>query len=215
MLTHKQLFANMMNAQNSTGPQGDANKRKVSLNSLKHGFAGQTCFVPEHEREDYIAHFKSFRAEYKPATPTEQFMVQSLAELSWSTQQIRAMSNNIISLLGTKSSPRETGSEATDFTLAQAANVSEHLKEINLLGIYEQRKQRLFNSTRRELLQIQTDRKLAEKEELETASPIRKATKQAFQPWQPAEDGFACSIEELDRYISRADRLKMYSGGAK
>jgi hypothetical protein len=144
---HQKLIADLANAQNSTGPKSDANKRKVSLNSLTHGFAGQTCFVPEHEREAYIAHFQSFGAEWKPKGPTEQYMVQSLAELSWSVQQIRAVVNNIMSLSGTKSSPRDTGAEGTDFTLAQAANVSEHLKELNLLGIYEQRKHRLFNST--------------------------------------------------------------------
>ena len=215
MLSQKQYMANLLNAQMSTGPQSDANKRKVSLNSLVHGFAGQTCFVPEHEREAYIAHFQSFRAEWKPKGPTEQYMVQSLAELSWSVSQIRAMANNIMSLLGTKSSPRETGSENTDFTLAQAANLSEHVKELNLLGIYEQRKHRLIVSTRRELVQMQTDRKAQEKEELTLAAEIRKATKQAFQPWQPEEDGFACSVEEIDRYISLAERLKTFTGGAK
>ena len=215
MISNKQYMANLLNAQMSTGPQSDANKRKVSLNSLTHGFAGQTCFVPEHEREAYIAHFQSFRAEWKPKGPTEQYMVQSLAELSWSTQQIRAVVNNIMSLLGTKSSPRDTGSEGTDFTLAQAANISEHLKELNLLGIYEQRKHRLFNSTRRELIQMQKDRKLAEQEELSLAAQIRKATKQAFQPWQPEDDGFACSIEEIDRHINRTERLKTFTGGAK
>ena len=215
MLSTKQLIANLANAQNSSGPKSDANKRKVSLNSLTHGFAGQTCFVPEHEREAYCAHFQSFRAEWKPKGPTEQYMVQSLAELSWSTQQIRAVVNNIMSLLGTKSSPRDTGSEGTDFTLAQAANISEHLKELNLLGSYEQRKHRLFNSTRRELIQMQKDRKLAEQEELSLAAQIRKATKQAFQPWQPEEDGFACSLEEIDRYINRTERLKGLAGGAK
>lgn len=211
MLTNKQLIANLLNSQNSTGPQSEAGKRKVSLNSLKHGFAGQTCFVPEHEREAYIEHFQSFRAEYKPKGPTEHFMVQSLAELSWSTQQIRAMANNIITLLGTLSSPRETGAEETDFSFAQAANLDSHLKELNLLGIYEQRKQRLFNTTRRELLQIQTERKQSETEELATASKIRTADKS----WHPAQDGFVCSVEEIDRYIARNERLKTFTGGAK
>ena len=215
MISTKQLIANLANAQNSTGPKSDANKRKVSLNSLTHGFAGQTCFVPEHEREAYIAHFQSFRAEWKPKGPTEQYMVQSLAELSWSVSQIRAMANNLMSLLGTKSSPRETGSEGTDFTLAQAANLSEHVKELNLLGIYEQRKHRLIVSTRRELVQMQTDRKAQEKEELTMAAEIRKATKQAFQPWQPEEDGFACSLDEIDRHIARTERLRTFTGGAK
>ena len=214
-MTNKQRQANRENAKRSTGPKSDAGKRKVSLNSLVHGFAGQTCFVPEHEQEAYMKHFQSFRAEYKPQGPTEQFMVQSLAELSWSSQQIRAVANNLLSLIGTKSSPRETGSAELDFTLAQAANMPGHVKELNLLGIYEQRKQRLFNATRRELQQIQSDRKRAEKEELEEASQIRKATKMTFPSWHPAEDGFACSIEEIDRYIARTERLSMLAGGAK
>ena len=215
MISNEQLNANIRNSQKSTGPKSDSAKRKVSLNSLKHGFAGQTCFVPEHEREAYMAHFQSFRTECKPQGPTEEFMVQSLAELSWSVSQIRAVTNNIMSLLGTKQSPRETGAEGTDFTLAQAANLSEHVKELNLLGIYEQRKHRLIVSTRRELVQMQTDRKLSEKEELTVAAQIRKATKQAFQPWQPEEDGFACSIDEIDRHIARTERLRTFTGGAK
>jgi len=215
MSTNKQRQANRENAKHSTGPKSDAGKRKVSLNSLVHGFAGQTCFVPEHEQEAYAKHFQSFRAEYKPQGPTEEFLVQSLAELSYSAQQIRAVANNLLSLIGTKSCPRETGSAGQDFNLAQAANVSDHMHEIHLLGVYEQRKQRLFNATRRELQQVQSDRKLAEKEELEEASQIRKATKLAFPSWQPAEDGFACSIDEIDRYIARTERLKTFAGGAK
>jgi len=45
MLSNKQYMANLLDAQMSTGPQSDANKRKVSLNSLVHGFAGDEGFV--------------------------------------------------------------------------------------------------------------------------------------------------------------------------
>jgi hypothetical protein len=62
---------------------------------------------------------------------------------------------------------------------------------------------------------MQIDRKAQEKEELESAAQIRKATKQAFQPWQPEEDGFACSLDEIDRHINRTERLKAFIGGAK
>jgi hypothetical protein len=217
--SNAQINANRENAKFSTGPKSEDAKRKLKLNPLTHGFAGQTCFIPDHEKDAYCEHFKSFRAEYKPKGPTEQFLVQSLSELSWSSQQIRAVSTNLMALLGTKNCPRETGDDGLDFNLAQAANVGDHIKDINLLGIYEQRKVRLFNSTRNELLKLQADRKLAEKEELETASQIRKACKSAFQPgqreWQPSEDGFACSLEEIDRYIARNERLKSLAGGLK
>jgi hypothetical protein len=213
--SNAQIHANQANAKFSTGPQSPEAKRKVSLNPIKHGYAGIACFVPAHEQEDYEKHFQQFRADYKPKGKTEQFLVQSLAQLSWSVEQIRATTTSIMSLLGTQHAPFETGDDSMTFNLAQAANIGDHLKEINLLGIYEQRKLRLFNQTRRELTELQKERKLLEKEELTEAAQIRKATKQAFQTWQPAEDGFACSIDEIDSYIARTERLKTCTGGGK
>jgi hypothetical protein len=142
-------------------------------------------------------------------------MVQSLADLSWSTQQIRAVTTNLMSLLGTKTSPFPSEEPTVDFNLAQAANLTASLKEINLLGIYEQRKTRLFNSTLRELQQLQTTRRLAEQQELEEASEIRRACKSTYPKWDPAQDGFACSLQEIDRHIARADRLNTLKRGSQ
>jgi hypothetical protein len=214
-VSNAQIQANQANSKFSTGPQSPEAKRKVSLNPVKHGYAGIACFIPAHEQEDYEKHFQQFRADYKPKGKTEAFLVQSLAQLSWSVEQIRSTTTSIMSLLGSQHAPFETGDDSMTFNLAQAANVGNHLKEINLLGIYEQRKLRLFNSTRRELAELQKERKLQEKEELTEAAQIRKAAKKAFQPWQPEQDGFACSLEEIDSYIARNERLESLIGGAK
>ncbi len=195
----------------------------MRLNPLVHGFAGQTCFVPDHEKEAYLKHFQSFRAEFNLRGPSEQFLVQSLSELSWSAQQIRAQIHNFMAMAGAKGKPmHETGNLDMNYSLAQANVVSKHIQQINLLGIYEQRKMRLFQTTRKELVQIQADRKKTEKEQLEEAAFLRKLCKTARRPsepeWQPTQNGFACSLEEIDRYIVRtermnalADRLKMAS----
>jgi hypothetical protein len=200
--------ANRTNARRSTGPKTAEGKRKVSLNSLTHGFAGQTCVIPDHEKEAYAKHFQEFRAEYKPKGPTEQFLVQSLAELSWSTQQMRAMATNMLTMLGTGKPPRDTGDGVTNFQLAQAANLGEQLKQINLLGIYEQRKHRLFLSAQKELATLQAQRKANETKELAEAAQLRQTNPKT---WQPAHDGFACSVEEIDRFISRNQRAKAAS----
>jgi hypothetical protein len=210
-----QIKANQANAKFSTGPQDPEAKRKVSLNPIKHGYAGIACFIPAHEQPDYEKHFQGFRADYKPKGKTEAFLVQSLAQISWSVEQIRAAATSLMSLLGTQHAPFETGDEGMTFNLAQAANIGDHLKEINLLGIYEQRKLRLFSQTLKELTQLQATRKQSEKEELTEAALIRKAAKRAFQPWQPEQDGFACSVEEIDRFIARSERLNTLTGGAK
>jgi hypothetical protein len=132
-------------------------------------------------------------------------MVQSLADLSWSTQQIRAQLNNLMAILGSRpnSIPNASHPEI-DFALSQAQHLAENMRTINLLGIYEQRKMRLFNATRRELAEIQAARKQAEAEELAQAARIRKADPD----WRPVENGFVCSLEEIDRYISRQNRLE-------
>src|SRR5271170_1404529 len=97
-LSDAQLRANQLNAGFSTGPTSEEGKRKVRLNPLIHGFSGHTCLIPDHEKEDYKRHFSSFRDDYKPKSRTEEFLVQSLAELSWSTQQIRTVSSNLMSI---------------------------------------------------------------------------------------------------------------------
>ena len=59
---------------------------------------------------------------------------------------------------------------------------------------------RLFNSTRRELIQMQAERKQRELEELEEAAAARET---APAGWQPSHDGFACSLAEIDRFTAR------------
>ena len=177
------------------------------MNAIKHGFAGQTVVIPAHEAVAYTKHFESFRKEYNPATPTEEFMVQSLAELSYATQQIRAQTTNCISILSCKSNDRrENTTPEIDAALAQARGIAAGGPTLNTLGIYEQRKLRLFSSTRKELVQVQTERKAREKSELEQAielPKIDKATRLPEEPeWQPHENGFVCSLAEIDRKIA-------------
>ena len=105
MTSEAQITANRINAQSSTGPSSPAGRKKSSMNALKHNFCGQTCIIPDHEIEDYGRHFESFRKEFRPVGPSEEFMVQSLSELSWSTQQIRAAMASKISLGGNRHDP--------------------------------------------------------------------------------------------------------------
>jgi hypothetical protein len=204
-ISEAQLIANQKNAQLSTGPKTREGKAKVRLNSLKHSFAGATVVVAESQKEIFKAHFESFKTEYRPVGPTEEFLTHSLAEISWAAQQIRAKGQTVLTMIGTLQDHLEDhGDPILNFELAQAANLANNLKEVNLLGIYEQRKMRLFNSTRRELVQVQAERKARELEELEEAA----ATRQTAPPdWQPSQDGFACSIAQIDRYLAKKRAL--------
>jgi hypothetical protein len=97
-------------------------------------------------------------------------------------------------------------------SLAQISWSLHNMRQLDLLSLYEQRKTRLFHSTREQLAKIQNDRQAIEQKELETCSILRRSAQRAFQPgqpeWQPSHDGFACSLAEVDRFQSIAERLQ-------
>jgi hypothetical protein len=199
MSSDAQIHANQENSKLSTGPKTPEGKRKVAMNSLKHGFAGQTVILQEHEIPTYEKHFADFRKEYKPAGPTEEFMVHSLADMSYSLGQLRAAMTTKMTIIGVRTIPHdnETHSEETATAVSRARSINEEGASLNTLGLYEQRKQRLFHATRKELLQIQQARKAEEKASLEEAAAHRQADK----TWSPEENGFVHSLDEIDRYI--------------
>ena len=211
----EQILANRENAQRSTGPVTPEGKRKSSLNGLKHSFAGHTCFVQAHELGDYIRHFEAFRQEYLPVGPTEQFMVQSLAEISWSAQNIRSASSNAFTVAGNRewTERSETRPPHVDSALGCARAVQVLAKEINLFSIYENRKMRLFHTTRHELIRIQTERRDRQLAEMQEAAKYRKLCKLNRDPnqpeWKPEDFGFACSLESIDSYIAQEDGLAL------
>jgi hypothetical protein len=213
MTSEAQINANRINAQSSTGPSTPTGRKKVAMNALKHNFCGQTCIILDHEIEDYGRHFESFRKEFRPVGPSEEFLVQSLSELTWTTQQIRAAAASKMSLGGNRLDPRSEAAPTPEISdaIAKAANLSEILPNLNTLGIYEARKTRLFIATRRELVEIQTARKAHEREEMALAAALRKNDLETRQPdepaWDPKQNGFVYSVAQIDDFIAQSKRL--------
>ncbi len=79
-----QLAANRTNAQFSTGPNTEAGKAASSRNSRSHGLSGKNFVVLAWEtQEDYDQLLADLHAEYKPSSPTERLLVDSLAQHRW------------------------------------------------------------------------------------------------------------------------------------
>ena len=219
--TDAQINANRENAKLSTGPTSLEGRRKVAMNAVKHNHTGQTCLVHAHEVEDYKKHFESFRKEYRPVGPTEEFLVQSLADLAWSTQKVRCDIQNRTALSGLSGADRPNETHTPEITAAwgQAAKSETNAPTLNTLGIYESRKVRLFNTTRKELIAIQTERKAQQKQELEHAIALRKLDNATREPgdleWNPSQNGFVCTLEQIDREINLRERWQRIQQRAK
>ena len=62
MATDKQIAANRLNAQKSTGPKTPEGRAAVRLNAIKHGLTAQSLVLPGENPEDFDELFQAFEA---------------------------------------------------------------------------------------------------------------------------------------------------------
>src|SRR5882724_9495315 len=82
MSTDRQIEANRLNAQHSTGPRTPQGRSAVRLNG-KHGLRAETIVVPGEDPAQFEALLEAYRAERQPASPTDEFLVRQLAMADW------------------------------------------------------------------------------------------------------------------------------------
>src|SRR5436190_21902750 len=86
MSTAPQILANRANAQSSTGPQTGPGKTRSSQNSLRHGLASGRMIIPGEDPEAFDALLADLVKDHKPGTPTEQLLVEQMAQNFWLAQ---------------------------------------------------------------------------------------------------------------------------------
>jgi hypothetical protein len=88
MSSDKQIEANRLNAQRSTGPRTPAGKGRVSLNALKHGLTGRDVVLPNENPDD----FESFRADLlsslNPQGALEGVLAEKIVAEAWRLRRV-------------------------------------------------------------------------------------------------------------------------------
>src|SRR5690349_10236060 len=77
MASEKQIEANRLNAQRSTGPVTPEGKAACSQNAFKHGLRARKVMFGNDPRLEQFRN--DFDAEYQPQTPTEAALVEQMA----------------------------------------------------------------------------------------------------------------------------------------
>ncbi|HEY6345333.1 MAG TPA: hypothetical protein VIY49_27885 [Bryobacteraceae bacterium] len=204
---------NRQNAARSSGPVTPEGRRRVSLNALRHGLTGHTVVLPSEDLAAYQKHCGQFHTELKPQGLIESRCVQTIADTYWRLDRIRAMENSLFGLAVYERTGEAVDEEPAEMSpdplihsaLAQAKSLEQHSDLLTRLSLYEHRLNRTLEKAKTELKQLQKERVEAREKALIEAGEIANLKEALRQPWDPRDDGFEFSAEDLAAWLRHVE----------
>ncbi len=187
----RRAAVNRANSAHSTGPRTESGKQRSSLNALSHGLTARTAVLPTEDPEAYQRHIQQFLAEYAPATPTETQLVHELADTAWRLNRIPFLEAELLS---------------------QNPNPQSVIPQLATLGLHGSRISRQFEKALDQLRYIQDERRRLERRQLNEAAEIFFRHQHKGLPWEPSDDGFVFSKQQVERHARHMMRLPGYHG---
>ncbi len=96
MASQKQIQANRANAQKSTGPRSAEGKRRVSLNSFKHGFYTGSVLLLGENVEAYQELLDAVLEEYRPEGVIELELASRIVFNMWQLRRLVSIEAQVI-----------------------------------------------------------------------------------------------------------------------
>jgi hypothetical protein len=202
-------IVNQANAQHSTGPRTAAGKQRSSLNALRHGLTGHVIVLPAEDHTAYDAHTQRFHTDLQPKGALETQLVQCLADTSWRLNRVAALETNLLTLgMTDHSAAINTAEPEVHAALATAAALRDQVRALSNLSMHEHRLSRQFERALNQLREIQAERREQEEKQLQQASELLRMDQDAGLSFEPTEDGFVFSNDEIETFIRRRDRRR-------
>ena len=186
--TTRQTKANQANSKLSTGPRSEAGKAHSAQNALQHGLTARAIVLPTEDPAAFQLHTQKFLDEYQPKTPSETELVKSLAGATWHLNRIDRIETALFS------------------DAQQDLDLVRQFRTLSSLSMHRHRLSRRCDRTRHELREIQKERRSSERDRLFEAAKLFEMDKEKGVPFDPAENGFVLSTEEIETYVRRAAR---------
>jgi len=192
------------------------------MNALRHGITGQVSIMNEEDRGAHDKFVQELIAGLKPEGAVELQFASAIAEDFWRLQRIRAVENDMLAL-GNFSDAADIDVEHPEVhaSLTRAQTFLDQSKDFERLTLYEQRINRAIEKNRKQLAELQGERKRELQEALEQACLLHQAPGTPEQDnhhsghTQPGNEaaaaasnnGFVFSSEEIESAIDRRSRL--------
>jgi hypothetical protein len=160
MASEKQIAANRINAENSTGPKTPEGKAKTRLNAKRDGITGQVLTLSDEDRPIFERLKAELIADLAPKTVMELKLANSIAWDTWRLDHLRAVEMNMYAL-GTQDAETTTDTDdpQIDTALSAALTFEKQSAKFALLSIYEQRLNRTIHKNLDKLEERQAERK--------------------------------------------------------
>ena len=162
MSSQKQIDANRLNAQKSTGPNTPEGRDAVRFNALRHDLTAKHAVLENENEQEFQEMLEAFEAEHQPTGPTENLLVQQMVMAAWRLQRLRALETGLFNLRMCDLSKQ------TQITYKQLSDAerqafvflddSRHAGAIENLSRYETRIERSFYRALRELQRLRKNR---------------------------------------------------------
>jgi hypothetical protein len=96
MASNKQLQANKLNAQRSTGPRTEEGKKLSRLNAVRHGLTATTVIGALEDAADYEAFEQDIAADYGIVSATDRELVARLASVLWRLRRSTSIETGLL-----------------------------------------------------------------------------------------------------------------------
>jgi hypothetical protein len=188
---------NRANSEHSTGPRTAEGKARSSQNALRHGLLSRTPVLPSEDPAAYQQHCRQFFDEHHPATPTETQLTQELADTAWRLNRVPALEAELLN----------RAAHPANEEAAIAFDIVDAHRAISILSLHSARLSRQFQRALQQLREIQSDRLARRERDLKDAAAVSEVHKHKGIPYDPTQDGFVFSRDEIDAFAQRQMRI--------
>ena len=98
MASDRQLLANRLNAQRSTGPRTFSGKARSRRNAFKHGLTARTIIANIEDRDAFASFSARIASSYQVTSPIHRELLDRLAALLWRLRRSQMIETGVFAL---------------------------------------------------------------------------------------------------------------------
>jgi hypothetical protein len=166
--------------------------------------------MPTEDLKAYQLHLASFIDEYHPQGATEAHLAQALADTAWRLNRVATLETNLLTMgIARPFDPFSDSPPEVQDAMSIVAALESQSKALGNLSMHSQRLSRQFESTVRQLRELQKTRRAQEKLDLNNLIDIVEMYESKGETYRPSNDGFVFSQTQINESMRTRNRERL------